>query len=252
MYNYDMYDSGLYGAGAIAGALTLLSFVAFVAAIVVTVLFYRKFIATGKPVKQATGKRDWGPFFRFDSLIIEKLLEALYIFTSAFILFEGAAFIISSFFGIVSGPEAIIGILIAIVTAVITVFFFELFNRLAFEWTMMIVLICKNTTIIRKKLTGDATPNPFDDTPAYEPSAPIFEPRFVKQSEQQQAQPWQPAAPEAPQAPVPAPIVNPAAPVATQAEQDAQVMDDSWVCSKCGHGVKAGSKYCPYCGHPNE
>ena len=44
--------------------------------------FYKKFIAVDNIHKSPGLKRDWGPFFRFEHLIIENILKVLYIFVS--------------------------------------------------------------------------------------------------------------------------------------------------------------------------
>ena len=64
-----------YGHNAFANTLgtgLVLGFIAFVAAIVVTVLLYRKFIASANVHILPGVKHDWGPFFRFEHLIIRK------------------------------------------------------------------------------------------------------------------------------------------------------------------------------------
>lgn len=92
-----MFNSSYYG-GILpsTGTGLVLSVIAFIAAIVVTVLLYMKYISEGKVTTQAT-KHDWGPFFRFESLIIEKILKVLYLFTTCLIAFEAIASIIASF-----------------------------------------------------------------------------------------------------------------------------------------------------------
>ena len=93
-----MYGYG-YGYNAFANTLgtgLVLGFIAFVAAIVVTVLLYRKFIASANVHKLPGVKHDWGPFFRFEHLIIENILKVLYIFAACLIAFECAASIITS------------------------------------------------------------------------------------------------------------------------------------------------------------
>lgn len=140
------------GTAAYAGVGVLLSVVAFIASIVVAVILYRKYIST-RPASSAPGiKRDWGPFFRFESLIIENILKALYIFVAVLIAFECAADILVSFFSLINNPG---GALAGIVVTIIVCIVFEVLNRLGFELTMMTILIWKNTAVIRQSLTGE-------------------------------------------------------------------------------------------------
>ena len=158
-----MFNSSYYG-GILpsTGTGLVLSVIAFIAAIVVTVLLYMKYISEGKVTTQAT-KHDWGPFFRFESLIIEKILKVLYLFTTCLIAFEAIASVIASFTIIVYAPGmAITGI----ITILIVCALLELLNRLGFEFTLMIVLIWKNTSDIRKAMKNSSANNTVSPTAA--------------------------------------------------------------------------------------
>lgn len=149
-----MYGSYGYGYSTMAntvGVGLVLGFIAFVAAIVVTVLFYKKFIAVDNIHKSPGLKRDWGPFFRFEHLIIENILKVLYIFAACLIAFECAASIITSLFTIMyDSGAAFAGILIMLIVCIVL----EVLNRLWFEFALLTVLIWKNTSAIRKSVSG--------------------------------------------------------------------------------------------------
>lgn len=139
-----MYGSYAYGYGGYNGLIAtasiglLLGFVAFVAAIVVTVLFYKKYIAVDNIHKvqpsQALKHHDWGPFFRFEHLIVENILKVLYIFFASLIAFESAAGILSSLMGIFSDPGAVFFSIIFILIICVVL---EVVTRLWFEFSLL-------------------------------------------------------------------------------------------------------------------
>ncbi len=132
----------------------VLGFIAFVAAIVVTVLLYRRFVSEG--TSSVSGKRDWRPFFRFETLLIDKILKALYIFVASLIAFESAAGMIASLCLIIVNP---IGALFGIILIAIVCIVFEVLNRLAFEQTMLLILIWRNSAELRNGLVGGSQDN---------------------------------------------------------------------------------------------
>lgn len=151
-----MYSS-YSGIATTAGIGLVLMVLAFIAAIVVTVLLYRKFISSQKPIKVPGAKYNWAPFFRFENLIVEKILQALFIFTACLIAFESAASIITSIVSIAMYPYGAGAALTSIIAALIVCVVLEVINRVGFEFSIMTVLICKNTTAIRAKVCGDAS-----------------------------------------------------------------------------------------------
>ncbi len=227
-----------------AGAGLVLSILAFIAAIVVTVLLYQKFVSEGKSSKTPEGKRDWGPFFRFESLIIEKILKALYIFTTCLIAFEAIAVVISFLIGAAYNPiAALTGIFVVLILGA----FFEVLNRLGFEFTMLTILIWKNTSDIRKSIkkngfTAESISSDSPASPASSASASTTEAANAAKTEQ-------PSATSSDTVPMPAVTEK----SAKEAEAKAQPSDtsssenDSWTCSSCGTTNKAGS-FCSQCG----
>ena len=84
-YGYgDQYGgTPLAGAGIFLGILMILLVVAIIVTIVGTVMIYRQYVSNGeKPAFSFKDKSTWGPFFQFDSLIVDKLLKALYILSA--------------------------------------------------------------------------------------------------------------------------------------------------------------------------
>lgn len=281
-----MYGSYGYGYNTMANTIGIglvLGFIAFVAAIVVTVLFYKKFIAVDNIHKVSNLKHDWGPFFRFEHLIIENILKVLYIFAACLIAFECAASIITSLFSIMYDPgAAFAGILIMLIVCVVL----EVLNRLWFEFALLTVLIWKNTSAIRKSVAGTDTfnqPNPVHQVPptqggyaapmqGAQPQSPVGTQHFnsahqqptapVTAPSQSGAQGVSPAS-GAPVSSVSATQTVPVQPAQQPAQggsasvpsaQDSTVPvpphsshNEAWTCPSCGAFNKSGS-FCAQCG----
>ncbi len=136
------------------GIFMALGFIAFIAAIVVTVLLYKKFVSDS--ALSVSQKRDWRPFFRFETLLIDKILKALYIFTASLIAFESVAAMVASLCAIIADP---IGALVGIILIAVLCIVLEVLNRLGFEQTMLLILIWRNSADLRKGLVGDSRGN---------------------------------------------------------------------------------------------
>lgn len=250
-----MHGSYGYGYSTMANTVGIglvLGFIAFVAAIVVTVLFYKKFIAVDNIHKSPGLKRDWGHFFRFEHLIIENILKVLYIFAACLIAFECAASIITSLFTIMYDPgAAFAGILIMLIVCIVL----EVLNRLWFEFALLTVLIWKNTSAIRKSVSGQqddaqtgsfghSSPSPYAPQGGY--SVPT-----AHNAQQQTSTPTQsfnsPAQASVTQ-PQPASqdtfngASAPNPPVASSHSHN-----EAWTCPSCGAFNKSGS-FCAQCG----
>lgn len=268
-----MYGYG-YGYNAFANTLgtgLVLGFIAFVAAIVVTVLLYRKFISTDNIHKVPGVKHDWGPFFRFEHLIIENILKVLYIFAACLIAFECAASIITSLLSIMYDPgAAFAGIIVMLIVCVVL----EVINRLWFEFSLLTVLIWKNTSAIRKSVSGS------DGISSSQYNAPVNpnpspQGNFVSSSHSNNgmsAHSYHYAAPQNPasaatdssqvvssgsfSAQQTAPVASSAAtnqapsapqPVSAPAQNDSTSNNTPWTCPSCGAFNKTGA-FCAQCG----
>lgn len=295
MYSSNpFYDLGYaFGYSAVAGSGTgiVLSVIAFIAAIVVSAILYSKFISEKKVAGSTSVKRDWKPFFRFESLLIEKILKALYLFTACFIAFEAVANIITSLTVIVYNPG---GVILGIIGALILGVILEILNRVGFEFSLMIVLIWKNTSDIKKSLTvntasknnegasqsGESTAVAAAPVIAEAPAKPATTPVASAAPTEQTAAPVKstatsaaPAQKEAPAAPAsPASTssfkavkeqtsnadqkttsMNPVSgSVSSKTESDTNSAEqDGWTCSSCGTTNKSGN-FCAQCGTKRE
>lgn len=135
--------------------LVFLSVVAFIASIVLTVILYRKFISSDSVRKITPGVSGWATFFRFDHLLVENILKALYMFFAFEIAFQSIALII----GVPFGPGMRMGVgqfFMWFFGLVIGVIVLEVILRISFEFSLLTVLIWKNTTAIRKTMEQGA------------------------------------------------------------------------------------------------
>ncbi|MGN0076567.1 MAG: DUF4282 domain-containing protein [Parafannyhessea sp.] len=148
-YGYDSYSNPLTSWANFGGALGVLMLIAFIAAIVLTVMGYKRFISDKSDMHLSfSDKRSWGPFLRFDVLLIDKILKALYLFNSLMIAFGCLAVVLSS---ISFGVGAFLGTLVAMAIACILL---ELLCRVVNEFLILNIVIARNTSDIKRDLRG--------------------------------------------------------------------------------------------------
>lgn len=228
-----MYTGYGFEGSAFFGALI---FVSFIASIVLTVIGYKRYVHDGSALRfKPQDKATWGPFLRFDTLIIDKVMKALYLFLATFIALAFASGVIASLFG------GIGVFLVSLITGAISLVVVELFLRVSYELIMLTVVIARNTSEIKRAVCGGeaadadgiSSPSPF--APAYpfqaEPAAPAAYTAYTAVPAPQ------PAAPQ----PTPTPV--PDQPASQPAPQQPAV------CPACGTTVAPGSKFCGVCGH---
>ena len=188
--------------------LIFLSVIAFIASIVLTVILYRKFITPDSVRKITPGTSGWATFFRFDHLLVENILKALYMFFAIYTALQGIALLLG--FPALPSVHFDFGwIVMWIFIVIISVIIFEVLLRISFEFSLLTILIWKNTTAIRKTME-------FGQPVAAALGA--FNRAAVPTG----------VAPTAPNAAV-------------------QAAAESWICPKCGHNNRTG-KFCAKCG----
>lgn len=244
MYGYSSYGFDLFSLLGFAGGIWLsLTFIAFVAAIVCTVLLYRKYVYSFDKAQLKSAKRDFGPFLRFEKFWSEKILIVLFIYNMCFIAFGSAAAVIS----LLSMLSYDIGsVFFGILTVVVMFALGEVLNRLFYEFFMLIVKMWRNTQDIRSAIVGyDA----IESAPVSSGSIPVSD-HHVSVNSQCSA-----VAPEAVVAnrPAAAPMTgdssktNPLPVVQVPSQQDGIDQSSSWSCPVCGASNKAGA-FCSQCG----
>ncbi|MCH3956512.1 MAG: zinc-ribbon domain-containing protein [Olsenella sp.] len=228
MYGYGYgYNTPSFGIGASAGIFVTLLVIAFIAAIVLAVAGYRKYVNDGD--QQRFSLKDsstWGSFFRFDKLVIDKILKALYLFCAIFTAFFFLAIVLASL------ANGIVAFLVSLIMCAILCLIIELIERVTFESVMLSVIITRNTTDIKGMLGGrqssqlsPAAPDPVAPTP----EVPV----------QPQAAPAPESTPEVTAQPQPEPKPAGGSSPAPQGVS---------FCPECGASVAPGSHFCPECG----
>lgn len=201
-----LYNYALYGYGS-SGALATLMIIALLLAIAATVLAFIFIV----PEKKRDKLGKFGKFLHdtcnFKYLIIEKILQALYIFFTAMVILIGFFMLFCSDWNGWMGGK---GILLMILGPIAV--------RLSYELIMLAVLAVKNIISINNKLRnqneGVARKDIFD------PNMSSLRDAFGKKEAPIQAAPVQ-AAPAAPVAPVaPAAPVEQAGPVESAPAQE--------------------------------
>ena len=130
-------DSGLTRGAATGIGSLIWIIITFIAAIVGCFLIYFMFVK--KDGKTKNPKLDWlKSFLRFDKMLIETILKIAYIFSTIFI----------TLFPFVFLSMGITGFVICILTIIIG----NLVNRIVYEGLLIMIMIWKNTTVIKDKM----------------------------------------------------------------------------------------------------
>ncbi len=131
MYNYDLYPSGADSSFAAVGAFGI---IALIIAICGSIVLYCTFLSKNNE-KKYKGFLGWlYDFLTFKTFSLEAILKFLYLFVAIYITFASFALISTSF----------IGFLLMLV-------FGNLFARIIFEGSLILILIYKNIVEINKK-----------------------------------------------------------------------------------------------------
>ncbi len=221
--------------------------IAVVLAIAATVLAFIFIV----PEKRREKLNAFGKFLHdlcsFKFLVVEKILQALYIFSTAFIILYGVLQLFNVQRDYWTGESRWMGGtgLLCIIVGPIAV-------RLSYELMMMAVLLVKNVISINRKLadeTGSAGGDVF--------AAPDVE-ELKKAIQRKEPQPQPPVQPQSPyQQPQPPYQPQPQPPVQSQPEPQPPVQPQPvWeeparpaqFCRECGSRLENG--VCPQCGKP--
>lgn len=275
-----MYLGYGYGYGAGAGVTAVLVIVALIAAIIMAIVGYKKYATD--PMEKSISISDqstWGPFLRFDTLLIDKIVKALYIFNALFVAFAYIAILIGSLF---NGFGAFLATLVFGGLVCIVV---ELLVRVFHESIMLAVIVARNTSDIKRMMGSNGSdvgslPTPGKPQPGPVPYAPAPFYTGYPVPPTSPIPPSDSAAPTTPVVPVepvrPAPVAPPAPAsepdsdvvvVETVAEaapaQPGQTQDTvdaspapaeeveqsaTRICPNCGAVISATAHFCIVCG----
>ena len=189
-----MYDFDMYSYGSSLSTLGTLGTIALVLAIVATILAFIFIV----PAKRRDKMGKFGKFLHdtcnFKYLIVEKILQALYIFFTALVIFIGFFMLFCSDWSGWMGGK---GILIMILGPIAV--------RLSYELIMLAVLVVKNVIAINNKLRNQnegtnsadifSTPDMSGLKDAIQQKKEQVE-QAVQARREESAEPQQPAAPE--------------------------------------------------------
>lgn len=207
----------------------ILYIVAILAAIVGAILLYCLFLKKSND-ERFTGFAGWlYDFLNFKKFALDVILRLCY-------LGGTIGLTLSSLVGLLEGSFSVLYFLLIIT-------FGNLGLRIMFEFSMLILVICRNTTDINHKLslTQKNAPNVNVDVavkPA--PAAPA--------APEMTAAPVVEAAPAAPVVEAVPVAAEPAAPVAAPAEESALAPASKKFCPQCGHELSDSAMFCPLCG----
>lgn len=157
----------------------------------------------------------------FNSLLMELLLKVCYLITAGFITLYSIVLLFTPGAGFVTFLVLLIGGNIGF--------------RIIYEFMLILIIICRNTSEINKNLSGSSktTSGPSFGVAGFKPNPPA-QPAYPQQPNVQQ------------QAPAYAPPVYqpPQQPAAEQQPVEAQ----SLFCAECGAKIDPGTVFCPNCG----
>lgn len=236
------------------GFAAALMLVAFIASIVLTVIGYKRFVGITPTLRiDPKDQRTWGPFLNFDTLIIDKVLKALYMFNAIFL---ALAIVVLAIAALSEGFGAFVA---ALIGGAIAIVILELLLRLGYELIMMQVVIARNTSEIKRHLVGGEEADadgisPLSTEPAYvaapapvAPSAPAYAPAPAPAAPAPAPVPA-PVPVPAP-APAPEPVPAPEPELAPEAAPEAEPeVSAQLTCPVCGAPINAGDKFCAVCG----
>ena len=241
------YGYGTYGnyatsyASDYSGAAGAVILIFMIAVVVLTVIMYRKYCGKNSNPNTKAAK-----FFRFDKLLIDKVLKVLYIFNALSI---AAVCLFLPIAALISGTSAV-KFFSTLIGAVLAFVVWQVIARLVYEGIMLFVRLVidvrdiRNTVCVDKPTAPEVIAkddDPIAPAPAPAPAAPVAAPAVA-------AAPAEAADATAPIEPAAEAAPTPAAPATAETAAPESAADsNTWTCKKCGTVCTEGV-FCANCG----
>lgn len=152
MYGNPLGGYGMgYAGGGIIGMLML---VLGIAAIALAVILYMRFLGKNSAPNRTT---KWGRFFNFDHLYLEKIVKALYLFSTVFITVASVSIPLLSVTAVGTGDavDAMEAFLAGVVTGILFFLVNQFVARMAYESFLMFVRQAVDVRALRVKVAGE-------------------------------------------------------------------------------------------------
>ncbi len=150
-YLYLGSDFSSYMTDALSGSVVAV-IIAFILALVGSILLFVLFLPKANENKFHGFLGYMYDFLHFKKLVLEVILKFLYVFNAAFVTLAGVFLL---FINPLSSLMMLIG--------------GNLLLRIGYEFVLLIIMICKNTSEINKKLSAGASVSPIQQAPAQNP-----------------------------------------------------------------------------------
>ena len=206
----------------------------FILSIVIGLVLFFTFLDKKNEYKY-TGFVKWlYDFLSFRKLMIDSILKILYLVLACFITLGGIILMIYSFlpglFLLVAG---------------------NVFLRLGYEFMMLLIIICRNTSELNRKLGGNQASSKFVSNPGNSGSGNSSQANVYaapqtdsRQGQMTSQQPHQNAPQQSQSAPQPSQEV----PQQSQTQEPGAKPANQKICSKCGASLPPDAAFCSLCG----
>ena len=224
---FDDYSYGYGGYGSSSNNALVGLIICLVLAFAGGIVLYCTFLSR-KNNGKFTGFLGWlYDTLSFNSLLLEMLMKISYLILAGFITLYSIVLLFT--------PGA------GFLTFLMLLVFGNIVVRIMYEFMLIIVIICRNTSEISKRLGGSGGEGGASFGPAAfrqaTPAQPQYQqPMAPQQNAYQQQPPFQAPVQAAP------PFQAPAA------AQPAPVADQTVFCAECGTKLEPGASFCPNCG----
>ena len=246
MFPYGGYGNSFFNPLSMTGKLAIIGGVCMFLAIIAGFMLFFWFLSK-KNEKKFTGFLGWVyEFLDFKKMLAESILRVTYLIFASYVTLFSFGYLLFTEGGSIGGR---------LLTFLMFLVFGNAVVRVAYEFMLIALIICRNTTEINNKIGNAGFFAPVApqaepvaaNVPFVAPTAPAAQPVAPVAPAVQPVAPATPAA--QPVAPV-APAVQPVAPAAPAVQPVAAVDPVPQVafCYDCGKQIRANVAHCPHCG----